>query len=135
MSWYLNAIKKYATFKGRARRKEYWMFLLFNLIFMAVAVLLDSVTGLSFKIQDISMGYGIISVVYLLFTLLPGLALLVRRMHDQDKSGGWIFITLVPAIGSIWMLILMFTPGTVGQNRFGEDPKAGEVAAGQAAQA
>jgi len=113
MNWYLGVFKKYAEFKGRARRKEYWMFILFNAI---VAVLL-SILSL------ISGAFSILSYIYSLAILIPTIALTVRRLHDQDKSGGWYFICFVPIIGAIWLLVLMCTEGTRGTNRFGEDPK------------
>jgi len=124
MSWYLAGIKKYATFSGRARRKEYWMFFLFNLIFMAVAAILDNLIGTTFKVQGISAGYGFIYVLYSLFMLLPYISIAVRRLHDQDKSGGWFFIFFIPCIGWIWFIVLMCLEGTPGSNRFGENPKA-----------
>lgn len=129
MSWYLSVIKKYAKFSGRSRRKEYWMFFLFNIIFGTIATLLDNLLNLTYKIPvdyfgEVSIGYGIIYTVYALLLIIPSLAVTVRRLHDQDKSGAWIFIAFVPIIGAIWLLILLATAGTSGPNRFGDDPKA-----------
>ena len=124
MSWYLAALKKYAKFSGRARRKEYWMFALFNTIFVIVAMILDNILGITFKIGGQSMGYGFIYLLYTLFIIIPGLSVFVRRLHDQNKSGGWFFIAFIPLIGGIWLLVLMCLAGTAGPNRFGEDPKA-----------
>ena len=123
MSWYFGALKKYATFSGRARRKEYWMFLLVNVFVLIIAQVLDNFLGTSLKIQGMKIGYGYISLVYSLLVIIPGLALVIRRLHDVDKSGAWIFITLIPLIGSIWLLVLMCTAGTAGTNRYGSDPK------------
>lgn len=120
MKWYLKALKQYADFTGRARRTEYWMYLLFNTIFVIVATLLDNLLGLKFY-QDVP--YGFIYMLYALATFIPGLAVLVRRLHDVDKSGWWIFISLIPFIGAIWLLILLFTEGTPGSNEYGVNPK------------
>ena len=127
MGYYLGALKKYATFSGRARRKEYWMFFLFNLIAGLVIGLIDRLLGTQYPVsfRTVVVNYGVISSIYSLLMILPGLAVTVRRLHDVDKSGGWIFISLVPAIGGIWLLILMLIEGTKGANRFGSVPKAG----------
>jgi uncharacterized membrane protein YhaH (DUF805 family) len=119
MSWYLTALKKYAVFSGRARRKEYWMFTLFNIIFLIVAMILDNVLGTT--IGDI--GYGYIYLLYGLAVIIPSLAVLVRRLHDIGKSGWWIFISLIPLIGSIWLLILLVTDSKPGENQYGPNPK------------
>ena len=82
MNWYLTVIKKYATFSGRARRKEYWMFFLFNIIFSIAAIVLDNVLGIAIG----SVGYGPIYILYVLAVLLPSLAVSVRRLHDVGKK-------------------------------------------------
>lgn len=120
MKWYLKVLKQYADFNGRARRTEYWMYLLFNIIFAIIAAVLDNVLGLKFTPE---MPYGYIYLLYALATFLPGLAVSVRRLHDVDKSGWFIFISLIPIIGGIWLLILNATEGTRGRNQYGEDPK------------
>lgn len=92
------------------------MFALFNIIIAAVLI------GVAFAIdQNLGM---IVYVGYILALLLPGLAVAVRRLHDQGKSGAWIFITFVPFIGGIWLLVLMCLEGTRGPNQYGPDPKA-----------
>lgn len=117
MNWYLMALKKFATFSGRSRRKEYWMFFLFNIIFSGVAYALDSL---------ISSG-GIIAGIYALAVLVPGLALSVRRLHDIGKGGGFIFINLIPLVGSIWYLILVCQDSNPGANTYGPNPKENAV--------
>ncbi len=112
MNWFVGALQKYATFSGRARRQEFWMFMLFYVIFAVAAVVLDSILKTAF-----------ISGLYSVALLVPYLAVAVRRLHDIDKSAAWIFISLVPIIGSIWFLILLATEGTRGSNNYGEDPK------------
>lgn len=120
MNWYLMAMKKYAQFSGRSRRKEYWMFVLFNILFVIVAIVLDTLLGTNVA----PLPYGMIYFLYVLGTLLPGLSAVVRRLHDLGKGGGWFFIGFVPIIGSIWLLVLLCTEGESGENRFGPDPKS-----------
>ncbi|MEE8339241.1 MAG: DUF805 domain-containing protein [Xanthomonadales bacterium] len=119
MNWYLEVLKKYAVFNGRARRKEYWFFYLFYLIIFIVLAFLDGVTG-SF---NESIGIGMLSGIFILAMIIPGLAVSVRRLHDTDRSGWWILISLIPLIGGIWFLVLMVLDGTSGQNQYGPDPK------------
>ncbi len=119
MNWYLKVLKNYTVFSGRARRKDYWMFGLFNIIFSAVAVILDNVVGTA--IEDI--GYGLFYILYALAVLTPSLAVAVRRLHDVGKSGWMIFIAFIPLIGSIWLLVLTVTDSTPGENQYGPNPK------------
>lgn len=119
MNWYLTVLKKYAVFSGRARRKEYWMYVLFGVLFSVVAIILDNVLGLASE----ESGYGLIYVIYGLATMIPGLAVSVRRLHDTGKSGWYFLVSLIPLIGGIWLLILMATAGDTGENEYGADPK------------
>lgn len=119
MSWYLAVLKKYAVFSGRARRKEYWFFLLFNLIFLAVATILDSVLKLNFG----RLPYGWIYTVYAVAVIIPSLAVAIRRLHDVGKSGWWLLIALVPFIGAIWLLVLYVKDSQPGENAYGPNPK------------
>lgn len=123
MNWYLKVLKQYTDFSGRARRKEYWMFVLFNIIFLIAAMIIDTVLGFSFQVQGQSLGYGYIYVLYSLFVLIPNLAVSVRRLHDVGKSGWFLLIALIPLIGSIWLLILYCTDGESGSNKWGPNPK------------
>ncbi|MDR1056192.1 MAG: DUF805 domain-containing protein [Prevotellaceae bacterium] len=120
MKWYLKVLRQYADFSGRARRKEYWMFVLFNIIFCVAAVVLDNIAGLT--ISE-AIPYGVFYSLYALAVLIPSLAALVRRLHDVGKGGGWIFIFLIPLIGGIWLLVLMCLDSEPGSNRFGQSPK------------
>lgn len=121
MNWYLKVVKEhYADFKGRARRKEYWMFTLFNIIFLGVAVVLDTLLGLSFTEL---VPYGWIYVIYVLAVFIPGIAVVVRRLHDIGKSGWFYFIALIPIIGAIWLLVLLCTDSESCANKWGENPK------------
>ena len=120
MNWYIQVLKKYAVFSGRARRKEYWMFVLFNIIFAVVAVILDNILGTSFQ----GAGYGLFYLLYGLAVIIPSIAVGVRRLHDTDRSGWWLLICLIPIIGGIWLIVLLATAGTAGENKYGADPKA-----------
>ena len=119
MNWYLKVVKNYVGFSGRARRKEYWMFILFNLIFCIVAVILDNILGTAIK----GIGYGLFYILYTLAVLLPGLAAAVRRLHDIGKSGWMILISIVPLIGWIWILVLLVLDSNPGDNKYGPNPK------------
>ena len=119
MNWYLTVLKKYAEFSGRARRKEYWMFVLFNIIFFIVAIILDNILGTAIE----NVGYGLFYFLYGLAVIIPSLAVTVRRLHDTGKSGWWIFISLIPLIGGIWLLILLVTDSQPGENPYGPSPK------------
>ncbi|WP_179336059.1 DUF805 domain-containing protein [Winogradskyella costae] len=120
MEWYLKVVKdNYANFTGRARRQEYWMFVLFNLIFViGVAV----VSGVLTALTDVA-AFASLYVIYVLGIIIPSLAVAVRRLHDVGKSGWFYFISLIPLIGGIWLIILFATEGDKGPNSYGADPK------------
>ena len=113
MNWYLDVLKKYAVFDGRARRMEFWMFALFNCIVAVVLSIIEYMLGI----------FGL-SALYSLAVLLPSIGVSIRRLHDTDRSGWWLLICLVPVIGIIVLLVFYFMEGTSGDNRFGADPKA-----------
>lgn len=118
MDWYIGVLKKYAVFQGRARRKEYWMFFLFNLI---VGIILGAL--------DWMLGTGsLLGGIYALAVLIPNIAVTVRRLHDTSRSGWWILIVLVPVIGWIVLLVFMVLDSHPGDNEYGPNPKAGEGA-------
>ena len=127
MKWYLDVLKKYAVFSGRARRKEYWMFTLFHIIFAIAAIAIDSIIGTAID----GVGYGLFYLVYVLALLVPGLAVSVRRLHDIGKSGWMILVGMIPIVGSIWLLVLMVTEGQPGENEYGPDPKSNENPIGE----
>ena len=118
MSWYLEALKKYAVFSGRARRMEYWYFVLFNLIVSFVLALIDALLGT----YNIVQGIGLLSGSTAWRCLSPP-GRVVRRLHDIDRTGWWILINLIPLIGTIVLLVFALTPGTPGSNQYGPDPK------------
>lgn len=120
MNWYIEVLRKYAIFSGRARRKEYWFFVLFNALFAIAAAILDNILGLAFR----EVGYGPIYLLYALATIVPGLAVSVRRLHDIGKSGWFILLGLIPCVGGIILLVFSVMPGDPGHNQYGPDPKA-----------
>ncbi len=98
MQWYLSVLKNYVGFSGRARRKEYWMFTLINAIVGAIINVIQLILGLELPY---------LSMLYLLATFLPVLALAIRRLHDTDRSGAWALLFFVPFIG--WLVLLVFS--------------------------
>jgi len=115
MNWYLDVLKnKYATFDGRARRKEYWMFFLFNILVAIGLGIVEALIGTA----------GLIGGLYGLAVLIPGIAVTVRRLHDTSRSGWWILIVLIPAVGTLILLIFMVLDSQPGDNAYGPNPKA-----------
>jgi uncharacterized membrane protein YhaH (DUF805 family) len=129
MNWYLGVLKKYADFSGRARRKEYWFFVLFNLIISCVLSVIDVFVGT----YNAAAGIGILAGLYALAVLIPGIAVTVRRLHDTGRSGWWILIVLIPLVGWIVLLVFMFLDSQPVTNAYGPSPKAGEAAVPAAA--
>ena len=119
MRWYIEALKKYAVFGGRSRRKEYWYFVLFSLIVSLVLSAVDALLG-TFGSSNV----GLLGGIYGLAVLIPSIAVSVRRLHDIDRTGWWVLIGLVPVIGTIVLLVFAASDGTPGENRFGPNPKA-----------
>jgi uncharacterized membrane protein YhaH (DUF805 family) len=120
MGWYLEALKKYAVFGGRSRRKEYWYFVLFSLVVSLVLSAIDALLGTFSS----STNVGLLSGIYGLAIIIPSIAVSVRRLHDIDRTGWWVLISLVPVIGAIVLLVFAVLNGTPGENRFGPNPKA-----------
>lgn len=118
MDWYLKVLRNYANFQGRARRKEYWMFVLVNLIVSFGLGIVDGILGLK-----TASGIGTLGAVYSLAVLVPSIAVGARRLHDLDKSGWWQLIGLIPIIGWIVLIVWAASEGQAGSNRFGPNPK------------
>jgi uncharacterized membrane protein YhaH (DUF805 family) len=117
--WYIGVFRKYAQFQGRARRKEYWMFVLFNLI---VGTVLGLVTGFVGGLVGAGASISnIVSPIYILAVLIPGIAVAVRRMHDSGRSGWWILLPLVN-------LVFLCLDSEAGENRYGPNAKNAEPA-------
>ena len=115
MNWYISVLKQYAVFSGRARRTEYWMFVLCNVIVMLLLGMVDKLSGGDNEL---------ISSIYSLAVLLPSLAVAARRLHDTDRSAWWLLLGLIPIIGTLVLIYFMVCNGQQGPNRFGDDPKA-----------
>jgi uncharacterized membrane protein YhaH (DUF805 family) len=118
MNWYFEVLKKYAVFDGRARRMEYWMFVLFNVIISIVLAVIDGMLGTSNR-----DGWGLLRGIYTLAVFLPGIAVGVRRLHDTGRSGLWMLIALVPCVGGLILLVFMIQEGQTGANEYGFNPK------------
>ena len=130
MKWFLKCLKQYADFSGRARRREYWFFQLFNLIFFIVIILglgfianalgaNDSITP-EFGLNTI---IGLLIIFYVLALTIPSIAVTIRRLHDTGNSGWMLFISLIPLIGPIWLFILYVKNSQPGENKWGPNPK------------
>lgn len=121
MNWFLVAVKqKYADFSGRARRREYWYFILFYMLILIALMLVDNLLGWF----SVDAGIGALSGIFSLALLIPSLSVSVRRLHDTDRSGWWLLIGLIPLIGGIILLVFFVQDSTAGTNRFGPSPKA-----------
>ncbi len=108
MKYYLEVLKKYVEFKGRAARPEYWYFFLFNIIAVAVLSVIDNLFNITF-----------LTTIYSLAVLLPGIGVGVRRMHDIGKSGWWLLIAIIPILGWIWVIVLLAKEGESASNTYG----------------
>ncbi len=124
MNWYLEGLRKYAVFRGRARRREYWMFDLINfLVFWTLFVI-------AVLIGKAGFGYLIgLPFLYALATVIPSFAKLVRRLHDTNHRGWWFLITMIPLVGLLILLRFLVADSDPGENRFGANPKARPVVA------
>lgn len=124
MDSYLDAISKYAVFGGRARRREYWIF---NIVNALITLGLSFASQIALAGDNPTFFWGVLSIFFGLAIFLPSLAVLVRRLHDTGRSGWWMFISFVPFIGSIWLLVLTLQDSQPGENAYGPNPKAEPV--------
>ncbi|MEN8119313.1 MAG: DUF805 domain-containing protein [Bacteroidota bacterium] len=113
MEWYLKVLKQFADFNGRARRKEFWMFVLINFGISIVLGIIDSAV----------FGSQVLGGIYSLGILVPAIAVGVRRLHDIGKSGWMYLVILIPLVGIIWLIVLWAQDGVAGENEFGFNPK------------
>ena len=130
MSWYLGVLKQYAQFNGRARRKEYWMFTLINmLIYLGLLLICTVAASLFARSGDPSakLVFLIPAYIYILAVTIPNIAVAIRRLHDTGRSGWWLLVGFVPFIGGILMLIFMAQDGQPEPNLYGPNPKALEI--------
>lgn len=116
MRYFILALQKYAQFSGRATRTEYWYFTLFSTLIQVVLTIIGVALT---EIQSLAMIMSIISMLVSVALLIPSISVTVRRLHDIGKSGYMFFITLIPIIGMIWLLILLCTASDIGENKYG----------------
>ena len=114
MHWYLEVLKKYAVFSGRARRKEFWVFAFVWLLAGLGIVIVESLI----ETRGLLVGF------YVLGMLIPSLAVAVRRLHDTNRSGWWLLIGLIPLIGQIILIVFLFQDSDSGANAYGPNPKS-----------
>ena len=117
MEWYIKVMQNFLVFSGRARRKEYWMFVLFNVLITFGIGLAESMIGLP----------GTLSSFYALVVLIPSVAVGVRRLHDTGRTGWWMLLNLLPVIGTIVLIVFFCFDSEEGTNEYGPNPKAGEA--------
>jgi len=120
-NWFFEVLRKYAVFGGRARRREYWYFLLFYVLVYMLFILVDVVAGTI----DQRIGLGLFSGIYVLATIVPLIAVTVRRLHDTGRSGWWALIGIIPLVGTVIQFILMLLDSEVHENEYGVSPKYG----------
>ncbi|WP_027950291.1 DUF805 domain-containing protein [Haliea salexigens] len=123
MDWYLDILKnKYAMFGGRARRKEYWYFVLFNLLASIALGVIDGITG---TYSD-DAGIGLLGGIYALAVFIPTIAVAMRRLHDTGRSGWWLLLALIPVLGSLVLLVFFVFDSEPGDNQYGPNPKVAQ---------
>ena len=127
MNWYFNGLKNYTDFSGRARRKEYWMFLLFHYLIIFLFTILIAFSSETFsnssEMDTLSIILVVLLMLYFLGTILPFLAVTARRLHDTDKSAWWYLICIIPYIGRFIILIFTCMDSYGGTNKWGVNPK------------
>jgi len=135
MDWMFLPYKRYFDFSGRSRRKEYWMFALlwaivYAVFYVYVFATMPSAEAIQAGAAVGAAGLGVAGIVLTIFalgSLIPAIAVQVRRFHDQDKSGWFVLLNLIPLLGGLIVLVMMCLEGTRGPNRYGPDPLGGEA--------
>lgn len=126
MKQFIDVIKAYADFKNRLSRRDFWIFILFNILFSIVASALDMIFHSTYSLGSgagIPVESGLFESLYSLFVFIPGLAAGVRRLHDTGKSGWMMLLLLIPIIGWIWILVLWLSGSYPGENEYGPEPE------------
>lgn len=118
MEWFIKVVKSF-SFSGRARRKEYWMFVLIAVLIAIFLALADGITGT----YSSELGFGLLGGLFLLAILIQSIAVGVRRLHDTGRSGWWLLLNLIPLVGPIIVLVLMALEGQSADNAYGPNPK------------
>jgi uncharacterized membrane protein YhaH (DUF805 family) len=118
VKWCFEPLIKYADFSGRARRSEYWWFVLFNMTVTTVLGFIEGMIGFAAESH-----YSVFAGIYCLAVLLPSIAVTIRRLHDTGHNGWWFWISLIPILGSIVLLVYLVTDSGPGRNQYGPNPK------------
>lgn len=117
---YLNAFANWRRWEGRTRRRDYWLFTLANAIVTLILFVL-------LFVWDDNKAFNVITllafIVYVLVSVVPAVAITIRRLHDIEKSGYYYFLQFIPLVGTVWFIILMSIKGDYGKNKYGADPK------------
>jgi uncharacterized membrane protein YhaH (DUF805 family) len=122
MNWYLGVLKdKYTAFEGRAGRREFWRFVLYQSVILVLLSLVDYAIG-TFSLD---LRIGLLGGFYGMVVMLPSIAMAVRRLHDTGRSGWWLLAGLVPLAGEAVLFLFYLLKGQAGENRYGADPLAG----------
>ena len=121
MQWFMTVLQKWSDFSSRARRREYWFFVLFYVLILIALTFVDTLAGLGSAAMG---GVGVLTCLFWLAMLIPSLAVGVRRLHDTDRSGWWLLIAFIPLIGAIVLIVFYLLDSQPGDNRFGPNPKA-----------
>ena len=119
MKWFLLVLKKYADFSGRAQRAEYWYFTLFCFLISIALTIVDNAMGL----YSTDARIGVFEGLFILAVFIPSLAVTIRRLHDTNRSAWWFLIAFIPVVGTIVLIIFFVQPGTLGENKYGPNPK------------
>ena len=115
MSWYITALKKYAVFSGRSRRREFWWFILVNAIIGAILSCLGD--------NSDPNAWNVIAWIYGVLLIVPSIAVQVRRLHDTGRTGWWWLIGLIPVVGAIVLIVFSVLDSEPGMNQYGPNPK------------
>ena len=119
MNWFMAVLRKYAVFEGRARRREYWFFVLFYILISVVLAVVDRMLGTYVE----AYGMGALGALFCLGLLIPSIAVGVRRLHDTGRSGWWLLIGFIPLIGMIVLIVFFVLDSQPGTNAYGPNPK------------
>jgi uncharacterized membrane protein YhaH (DUF805 family) len=114
LKWYLLALKKYKDFDGRAKRNEYWYFVLFSFLITLILGIIDRVIGLTLP----GSGVGLLGGLYSLAVLLPNVAAGIRRLHDTGRSGWWLLIAFIPIVGAIVLIVFLAGESQSERNQY-----------------
>jgi uncharacterized membrane protein YhaH (DUF805 family) len=131
MKWYLLALKRYADFSGRSRRKEFWYFMLFHFLILSAIIIIfagpEAILNDDFDSStDLGPVGNLVFGLYVLGTFIPMVAVRIRRYHDINKSGAYFLVGIIPCLGYIWDIIMLTTEGDRNTNKYGPNPKAEE---------